>query len=79
MSSYSRDIGYDYAEGTARAWDREMRREDRRSDRAERQRGYMRYRKHEPRIGLLGPNFCEVCEANIRLHDHVPYGRKETP
>lgn len=46
----------------------EMREEERRED--------MRTIPHKPRVGLLGPNFCEICGSNVALHEHIPYGRK---
>jgi hypothetical protein len=44
--------------------------------RAEGRREEMRSTPHKPRIGLAGPNFCEACGANVAVHEHIPYGRK---
>lgn len=44
--------------------------------RAEERREGMRTTPHKPRVGLMGPNFCESCGSNLENHTTIPYGRK---
>jgi hypothetical protein len=78
MSTYSRDLGYDRAVAWANDWDAKMRQEEEAEDRAEARVKLWRHTPHKPFIGLLGPNFCELCGSNVGLHDQLPYGEKET-
>jgi len=74
--TFSRDLGYDRAVAWASDWDAKMRQEELDEDNAEARVEQWRHTPHKPVIGLLGPNFCERCSANVDLHQTIPYGEK---
>lgn len=69
-----RRLDYDQATAGQQAWDLQMEQELRDEETFEARLEAKRWTEHTPRIGALGPNFCEVCGANIQRHETIPYG-----
>ena len=73
---HSRDLGYDQATAWQQDWNDRMEQELRDEGAFEARVESQRFVPHRPRIGSLGPNFCERCGSNVWLHETVPYGEK---
>jgi hypothetical protein len=74
VSSYSRDMAYNYAEGTGLRADAIEAQRERESNAAEAARERMAGVQHQPLVTDLFPGFCGRC--GLRL-DNPIHGRKQ--